>query len=155
LSVSEDLTITQVAERLTFSVSWLEKRLRNDARKPASEQHLQFHRYRGARKLWDETEYQALRAAIDTADTERRRGSRSSNGMDIGTSSELSASRADHSAVEEVLNWPLPPATGMPLTRSAGKKNRNSLTKSFTASTRASRLGLHVVNTSNAPENAH
>ena len=58
------LTVRTIAQRLGVAVSTLNTWLHEDDQRPAHLQVLQFHRWRGARRLWSEDGYRHLEEAI-------------------------------------------------------------------------------------------
>jgi predicted DNA-binding transcriptional regulator AlpA len=153
----DDLDMGAVAARLGKSKSWLQYRLAEDRER--AEPGLQHHHYIGRSPRWDESEYQALRAAlikkpkIQTGplmspekarpeEPEERPSwagnpisddppvSPSRSETDFGTSTAGYASADVSSASARVQNFPLRPAIAKPRKSSADKKRRRSATNS-------------------------
>src|SRR5208282_657791 len=138
-----DITLAEVARRLSHSPRWLREILAGDRNRDPPR--LQFHHYIGRRPLWTEAEYQALRAALIAIEKERRAArpaSTSSSATATGTSAELSGSREIAAASARVQNYrPHRKTANMPKP-SAPRSSARSATRSSTASSRRSRPRL-------------
>lgn len=151
----DDFDMTTVAARLGKSKSWLQYRLAEDRER--AEPRLQFHHYIGRSPRWDESEYQALRAAliekpkIQTGPlmpperarvdapgeaTDARPASGSQNEMDFGTCTEDYASADASSASARVQAFPRRPPTARRRKSFAGKRNKRSEANSSGVSVR-------------------
>src|SRR5882724_8216924 len=60
-----DLVIAEVVEHLRIGRSTLDQWLANDMLRPVGERRFQFHTFRGAKRVWTETAFQNLSAAIE------------------------------------------------------------------------------------------
>ena len=140
--MADDLDLATIAGRLGKSPRWLVGRLTEDRRRLVPR--FQFHHYIGRSPRWDENEYQALRAALMKADSERhgvrqqrhgpngdKPGSPSSSATDFGISPAGSALRDAASASAEVQAWPLGQKPrhrgGAPAAARAGNQRRHPL----------------------------
>ena len=92
------LTVRKVAQRLGVATSTLNSWLLADEQRPAHLQVLQFHRWRGGRRLWSEGGYGHLEEAI-------HRQSQSGVLARGRKQSLISADEADQDALERVLHF--------------------------------------------------
>src|SRR5215813_923827 len=106
-----DLVIAEVVERLRIGRSTLDQWLANDMMRPAGERLFQFHTFRGAKRVWTETAFQSLRAAIERESLAGGVLARSSsrNATAIGKPRAPSSPAADQLASEKVSAFPLRP----------------------------------------------
>ena len=100
----DDMDMATVSARLGKSARWLQRRLAEDRRRPPNEQILQHHHYIGRSPRWHEAEYQALRQAIEMADTPAHRPVRSDRARNA-ISTELPALMDAEAAVAKVLAY--------------------------------------------------
>jgi len=72
------MKISEVADRLGMSRRWLETRLKTDEN---GECVLQFHKYMGRSKVWEENDYQALKEAVTNTPSKSTHAMKSSGSV--------------------------------------------------------------------------
>src|SRR5260370_20239402 len=123
-----DLVIAEVVEHLRIGRSTLDQWLANDMLRPVGERRYQCNTFRGAKRVWTETSFQNLRAAIERESLSGGVLARSSsrNVTAIGTPRAPSSPAADQLASEKVSTFPLRPP---PSDKRKSRSQSTSMTK--------------------------
>src|SRR5258708_9800915 len=106
-----DLVIAEVVEHLRIGRSTLDQWLANDMLRPVGERRFQFHTFRGAKRVWTDTAFQNLRAAIERESLSGAVLARPSsrNMTAIGTPPAPSSPAPDQLASQKVSTFPFRP----------------------------------------------
>src|SRR5215813_7979056 len=106
-----DRTIDEVAAALRLGRRTLDGWLAADLLRAPDDRRFQFHTRRGRKRIWSESAFQLLKAAIEreSAPGGVLAGRNQSNGMVTGMPSAPFVSTAARSALDEVLAWPSRP----------------------------------------------
>src|SRR5437016_10400217 len=107
-----DMMIKEVAQRLRVGHRTLEGWLANDLLRAPDDRRFQYHTRRGRKRIWTETQFGQLKAAIERESEPGGvlAGSGSRKELAIGTRTAPFVRAAVQSACDEVLGFPLRPA---------------------------------------------